>query len=300
MGSPDGTPKVTRVFQEWPTLSEQNATVGAVRSVESLVPERRVRRNDDHKGGILPDPISKGESASAVPEAGGGDEANGPFYLRSEHLIDVATRLSDLLPVENTDSLEQWLCVRFFETADASDGTDDCEMQKVLPDQITLRTTSCVEFAEAFFGLPLDEDHRHFLVFRATRASARRTLWPLSKGSNQWPIQSFWQRFKELQEGKPAHQLFRYSKSQGRIEISTKRGTEGVDRFREVILTPDVRLNILDLAEWLGRREAWSWSPSDQDVVGRFLSRIWIEQAEHDLFDAPSQELLNNVKAVKS
>jgi hypothetical protein len=236
-----------------------------------------------------------------VTHPGADSEVHRPVYLSSAHLIEVAGRIARLLPDANSDRLEQWLCVRYFETVDATKSEAPSNTKTLdLPQQVVLKIASCDQFAEAFFAFDrgLDETHPYFIVFKAMNSKRR---WPKSiKGGNGWPAQSFWQRFAELDSRKPANRLFQYTKGLREITIATNRGASGAAAFSETILTSQKYgtrvLNVLDLAEWLLRRDAWQRIPEDSDVVGKFLQAIWIEDAEHVLFDAESQDLLTKAK----
>jgi hypothetical protein len=218
--------------------------------------------------------------------------ADGRVFLTAEHLIGVANRLSNL-PLSNSDCLEQWLCVRYWETSAAKADPDSQGASRVqLPENVELRIASCIEFADALFGMPLDDSHPYFVVFKANAAKRR---WPVSKAGNMWPAQSFWQRFKELDDNKAAHPLFHYSKGRGYVAIGTKRGEDGIQAFTNAILaspTGTNLLNVLDLAEWMARNTSWDAAPGDAEVVARFIGRIWLDDEEDVLFDEESRALL--------
>jgi len=240
------------------------------------------------------------EAATRVTYVDTADDAAGPFYLTPQHIIEVVQRLGGLLAAENSVRLGLWLCVRYFETGEAiTPEPQGTEMKRILPPEVVLTTVSCNEFGDVFFGLVLDDVHKHFNVFNATSTSASQVRWPISRGGNKWPVQSFWQRFKELAPHKDAHKLFDYSHAQRKVTIATKRGTEALGAFTDTVLSSEgkgVRLNVLDLAEWLARGDAWPQVPRDAEVVARFLQRIWIEDSEHPLFDSESQNLLIEAK----
>ena len=237
------------------------------------------------------------ENDTAVEDT---DDGTNDFFLTSQQVIEVAGRLASLVPEQNSDVLEQWLCVRYFETAARNSRKGRKGSKKsALPQQIVLKIASCREFADAFFGLELDEQHPFFVVFKANNAGRR---WPRSRGGNGWPGQSFWQRFWELTDAKPAHSLFKYQRSSGQVKIGTKRGPAGVKAFKEAVLSwkdGEALLSVSDLAEWFTRREAWPEPPDDVEVVARLIENIWIEDDEHELFDPESQALLTAAKAPK-
>lgn len=206
------------------------------------------------------------------------------LYLSSADVIEVAARLSAMLPPSRSDRLEEWLCVRYHETAAARSAGSPSQ----LPDgRVELRIASCIEFADAYFGMLLDPTHPYFLVFKAGTPRA----WPTKHGSNNWPSQSFWQRFKELGPTKRGHRLFDYEHATGFVRISTRKE---VEPFTDIVLggAEEEKISVLDLAQWFARAKGWTHPPSDVEVVGHFLQHIWITDAEGTYFDAPSNELL--------
>lgn len=205
-------------------------------------------------------------------------------YLSSANVIEVAGRLSDVLPPSRSDRLEEWLCVRYHETRAARSAGSPSRLP---PGRVELRIASCIEFADAYFGMSLDPTHPYFLVFKAGTSRA----WPTKNGGNSWPSQSFWQRFKELGPTKRGHRLFDYEHAIGYLRIGTRKE---VEPFIDVVLggPEEAKLSVLDLAQWFGRTKAWPHPPSDEDVVAHFLGHIWVTEDERVYFDEPSNELL--------
>lgn len=219
----------------------------------------------------------------------GGTADSDNWYLTPEHIVDVVRRLS-FLESKKSDLLEMWLCVRFWESNGAQGGdlTDDA---------VSLKIEHCRKFADEFFGVDLDPEHRWFMPFKFKEGDSS-SLWRLARGGNQWPAQSFWQRFKEINETKPSGKLFLFEHGTGVVAIKTRRGTDGRDAFREYVLR-DSRLNVLDLAEWYSRTRAWPAPPSDEVVVRRFIDAVRILPDEHDLFDEQSNRLLTAAEAMQ-
>lgn len=207
-----------------------------------------------------------------------------PVYLSSADVIEVARRLSEVLPPSRSDRLEEWLCVRYHETAAARGAGSPSQLPA---GRVELRIASCIKFADVYFGMSLDPTHPYFLVFKAGTSRA----WPTKNGTNSWPSQSFWQRFKELGPTKRGHSLFDYEHGTGYLRIGTRKE---VEPFIDVVLdsAQETRLNVLDLAQWFSRVKAWAHPPTDTDVVAHFLRHIWITDAEGVYFDEPSTELL--------
>ena len=244
--------------------------------------------------------LTQGPDALAPQES-----SDGPFFLTLGHLVGVVNRLSHLLTDYESDGLEMWLLVRYCETEEGKVGRG-IEPTSWPAAGFALTTDYCRDFADIFFGMPLKDSRKMFLVFKAS--SPGRQRWPKFKDGNGWPVQSFWQRFhRELtvapnKKSKKNRELFEFDpleeREQGKRTICTRRGTDGVQTFARVVLGEGKKsLNILDLAEWLARTESWDHVPDDVEVVSLFLRRIWIEEHEDVLFDEESRALLSAARS---